>query len=595
MIGFCKKRRREMVDLQEYFPREKNGGKLFFWSANESDNQTAFAAREPFFSAEWDQCLVIMQGICHPGGVATPNSIQHFLNDFLRRYRESGEFPAPQHDGSYTISILDGKNGKAFLYRHFVGGSFTYYTMTDDGLFWSDNFWKTVQTRRSDKQLHEEMLPVLFLGRYPTGNQTLIQNVFRLSPGELVAFDGDAFYVKQITTLKDFVESHKTDEKESIERIEVVTTEILHDWGQLHPNTVNLLSGGVDSTYLQIHWNDEWSCMSEQKPLSACVWLDHPFVKGDLNYANSAAELLQTEHITVQQPELSPEQMTEIIGRNGEFPNHVQSFYFDTLAKGLKELHIEAGMIGEGADGLFGNGLQDTIREAIKWRERLPSQTLRRIAAFGAEKLGHEYAAENIRTAQIIDQLENPHHPVNQAAVFTDYPTVFACFGESTVRNAVDYKLNLLQAIGVPDDSLHFQWSLAAGYYWEAVVSASYWSKLFAENGLAMCTPYLDSRLIRAALNMDLKTHFPPHQPKRILKQTLLRHIPPEFVNRPKLGFGQPIFEWLSLGGVLRERAESIRTTGWFSESTKQTLLKKPNWFLWTMLCYDIWYDVFFG
>jgi asparagine synthetase B (glutamine-hydrolysing) len=252
-------------------------------------------------------------------------------------------------------------------------------------------------------------------------------------------------------------------------------------------------------------------------------------------------------------------------------------------------------MIGEGADGLFGNGLQDMIREAIKWRKRLALPILRNIAAFCAEKLGHEYAAKNIQAAHTVDQLKNPYHPVNQAAVFTDYPTVFACFGESAIQNAVDYKLGLLQTLCVPNDPFHLQWSLAAGYYWEASVSASYWSKLFTENGLAMCTPYLDSRFIRAALNMDWETHFPPHQPKRILKRTLLRHVPPEFVNRPKLGFGQPIFEWLSRGGILRERTEAIRTTGWFSESTKQALLKKPNWFLWTMLCYDIWHDAIFG
>jgi len=62
-------------------------------------------------------------------------------------------------------------------------------------------------------------------------------------------------------------------------------------------------------------------------------------------------------------------------------------------------------------------------------------------------------------------------------------------------------------------------------------------------------------------------------------------------VNRPKLGFGQPIFEWLSPGGPLRERAEAIRTFDWFSETTKRDLLQKTNWVLWTMLCYDIWYD----
>jgi len=600
MLGFCKKRNHAVVDIRQYLPINKKNSddSQLFCPANDTEIQTAFSYKRKFcYSAESEQFFVVMQGLCHPGATASADGIQHFLQDSLHHYRNSHEFSIPPHDGSYTIFLIDGKIGKVFLYRHFVGSSFTYYTLAENGFFWGDNFLEVAQTRRNDKKLQEDMLPVLFLGRYPTGNKTLLQNVFRLSPGELVTFDGESMNVKQAVKLENFLEPHQTGEDESIERIEVVTQQILHDWGQTHPKTANLLSGGVDSTYLQVHWNDEWSCMlpmAEQKPMSACVWLDHSRVKGDLDYAESAAEFLQTEHITVQQQELSPEQMTEIIGRNGEFPNHVQSFYFDTLAKGLKKIGVEAGMIGEGADGLFGTGVQDAIREAIKWQKRLPLEFLRNAASFCAEKFGGRYSAKNIQTANIINQLKNLYHPVNTAAVFTDIPTLLTCFGETAIQNAIDYKLGLLQTLGVPDDSEHLQWSLAAGYYWEAAATASYWSQLFLENGLLMCSPYLDSRMIRAALNMDLTSHFPPHQPKRILKQALLRHVPPEFVNRPKLGFGQPIFEWLSPNGTLRDRAESIRTTAWFTESTKQALLKNPNWFLWTMLCYDIWCDVVF-
>ena len=600
MLGFCKKHRHETVDLREVFPpQEKDGEIRFHWRANERDNQAmVLSSRLGMFFADLGPCLASMQGYCHLDEIATQKSNERFLIDFLREYRSSGDFQTPTADGCYTIFLVDGVKGKVFLYRNLVGSSLIYYTLTDEGFFWGNNFAQIVRMRLNAKSLDESMLPVLFLGRYPTGNKTLVQEVFRLSPGELVVFDGQSVRSEQVTTFRDFDESRKTNEAESIERIDSVTAEIMRDWGNLYPNTANLLSGGIDSTYLQVHWNDWWQGANPsgqgKQPLSAVVWLDHPKTEPDLQYTLSAVKATGTHNLAIEQPLPTPDFLAKIIARNGEFPNHVQSVYFDTLAKGMREHGIDAGIVGEGADGLFGTGSQDMILAAKRWQKRLPLCSLRHFAAFCGRKLGKEYTAEIVETANVIDDVRNPFHPVNQAAVFTDMQTLGLCFGEATTREAVEYKLGLLYQLSVPHDPLNLQMSLAAGYVWEAAVTSSYWSQLFAENGLAMCSPFLDSRMIRAALNIDLDAHFVPGNPKQVLKNALLKRVPADVVNRPKLGFGQPIFEWLSPGGTFHERAEAIRTFDWFSESTKQELLAKPNWCLWTMLCFDLWYDVIF-
>ena len=600
MLGFCKKHHCETVDLQEVFPsQEKSGEKRFLWLANERDNQVSvLSSRLGTFFADLGPFLAVMQGYCHLDGTATFESNERFLIDFLREYRSTGDFHTPTADGSYTIFLVDGVKGKVYLYRNLVGSSLTYYTLTDEGFFWGNNFAQIVRTRRNAKSLDESMLPVLFLGRCTTGHKTLMQEVFRLSPGELVVFDGEYVRAEQVTTFRDLDESWKTNEAESIECVEAVTSEILRDWGSLYPNSANLLSGGIDSTYLQVHWNALWHEVNPDrhgdKPLSSVVWLNHPRTQPDLEYTLTAVEATGTRNITVEQPVLTPEILTKIIARNGEFPNHVQSFYFDTLANGMREHGIDAGIVGEGADGLFGTGLQDMILAAKRWQKRLPLRSLRRMAAFCGRKLGKEYTPELVETADVIDNVRHPLHPVNLAAVFTDMPTLAKCFDEVMIRETIDYKLGLLYQLNVPHDQLNLQLSLAAGYVWEAAVTASYWSQLFAENGLAMCSPFLDSRMIRVALNIDTESHFVPGNPKQVLKKALLRHVPAEVVNRPKLGFGQPILEWLSPGGALRERAEAIRIFDCFDESTKRELLAKPNWCLWTMLCFDIWHESLF-
>ena len=600
MLGFCKKRHRETADLRDFSALwENNDEKQFLWRVNERGNQAlVFSSWLGTFFAELGPFLAMMQGYCHPDEIATHKSNERFLIDFLRVYRASGDFQIPTADGCYTIFLVDGVKGKVLLYRNLVGSTLTYYTLTDEGFFWGSNFAQIVRVRRKSKSLDETMLPVLLLGRYPTGSRTLVNGVFRISPGELIVFDGDTIRSEQVTTFRDLDEPRKTNEAESVERVEEVTAKIMRDWGSLYPNTANLLSGGVDSTFLQVHWNAGWyeslSGNHEKKPLSAVVWLDHPKTRPDLEYTLSAVKATGTHNIAIEQPLPTPELLMQIIARNGEFPNHVQSVYFDTLAKGMREHGLDAGMIGEGADGLFGTGIQDTILAATLWRKRLPLRFLRNIAAYCGRKLGKDYTAELVETAHVIHDVRHPLHPVNLAAVFTDRQTLDKCFDKMAIEAAVDYKLGLLYQLNVLHDPMNLQLSLTAGYVWEAAVTASYWSQLFAENGLAMCSPFLDSRMIRAALNIDPETHFVPGNPKQVLKNALLRHVRPEVVNRPKLGFGQPVFEWLSPGGTLHERAEAIRTFDWFSESTKRDLLAKPNWCLWTMLCFDIWYDVLF-
>jgi asparagine synthetase B (glutamine-hydrolysing) len=347
-----------------------------------------------------------------------------------------------------------------------------------------------------------------------------------------------------------------------------------------------------------VQWNALWHetnpSQQNDNPLSAVVWLDHPKTRRDLQYTLSAVEATGTHNIAIEQPLLTPGFLAQVMVRNGEFPNHVQTVYFDTLAKGMKEHGIDAGIIGEGADGLFGSGVQDFIFGAKTWRKRLPLRSFRTLASLVGRKLGKEFTPHLIEIANVIDDIRNPLHPVNLAVTFTDRKTLEKCFGKTTVQNAVDYKHGLLYQLNVPLDPFNLYLSGTASYIWESIETASLISLLFKENGLLLCTPFLDSRMIRAALNIDLEAHFVPGNPKQVLKNALMRHVPAEVVNRPKLGFGQPIFEWLSPGGTLRERAEAIRTTGWFSESTKRELLAKPNWCLWTMLCFDIWYDALF-
>jgi asparagine synthase (glutamine-hydrolysing) len=68
--------------------------------------------------------------------------------------------------------------------------------------------------------------------------------------------------------------------------------------------------------------------------------------------------------------------------------------------------------------------------------------------------------------------------------------------------------------------------------------------------------PFLDHRIVEFAWSMPLDYKISAGQGKRILKDVLYRYVPSEMVDRPKMGFGVPLDDWLRTD--LREWAERL-------------------------------------
>jgi hypothetical protein len=137
-------------------------------------------------------------------------------------------------------------------------------------------------------------------------------------------------------------------------------------------------------------------------------------------------------------------------------------------------------------------------------------------------------------------------------------------------------------------DRLH-----GAGFLCEAMDSASLWATLFHSAGADLLCPFLDSRVLRFALSLPAAVRYPFRRPKDLLKRALARSAPPELAHRPKLGFGQPVFEWLAPGGPLRAFAERVGDHGFVSPAALARSLARPNWFLWSLVCYELWFRLF--
>ena len=114
--------------------------------------------------------------------------------------------------------------------------------------------------------------------------------------------------------------------------------------------------------------------------------------------------------------------------------------------------------------------------------------------------------------------------------------------------------------------------------------------------------PYLDDRVIEFAWKLPLSMKFRNGKGKWILRKILCRYVPEEMVERPKMGFGVPIGDWMkgplkdwteSLINETRLKNEGYLNTDMVSRTWKEHLEGTVNWQynLWDVLMFEAWLD----
>lgn len=114
--------------------------------------------------------------------------------------------------------------------------------------------------------------------------------------------------------------------------------------------------------------------------------------------------------------------------------------------------------------------------------------------------------------------------------------------------------------------------------------------------------PLLDHRVLEFAWRIPVSMKVKNGQGKWLLRQVLNKYVPVELVERPKMGFGLPVYHWLR--GPLKEWAEDLldpgrlKTDGFLRpEPIRKLWLEhlsgERNWqyYLWDILMFQAWLE----
>jgi asparagine synthase (glutamine-hydrolysing) len=465
--------------------------------------------------------------------------------------------------GMFAIALWDRETATLRLIRDRIGVKPLYWCRRDGVLLFGSELKALMAHPAWRGDVDIEAVAAFARYSYVPGTATIFRDVHKLAPGAILTVRAGAEpHIAPYWRLRDAVAPTLIeDEQDAVAQLEALLRASVRGRMIADVPLGAFLSGGIDSSTVVALMQAQ----SNRKVRTFSIGFREPGYD-EARHAKEVAAHLGTDHTELY---VTPREAIDVVP---QLPKWFDEPFADSaqiptcLVSAMTRRHVTVALSGDGGDELFAGYLRYRMVDQV-WRRfgRLPAG-LR--GAFGAA-LGRLPEHVLDRASRLLPKRLRPLNAGRKAhrlagllaqpaedALFLELAAIWP--GDGALVPGSTGALRLRPEAGLagalPDAVSRMQYYDTTNYLPDDIMTKV--DRCSMAVALEAREPLLDHRVVEFAWKLPRRFKYDGRQTKRLLRQVLYRYVPPELVERPKMGFSIPLGSWLR--GELREWAENL-------------------------------------
>lgn len=513
-------------------------------------------------------------------------------------------------NGMFAIALWDAKERRLHLSRDRLGEKPLYWAKFGSLVL----FGSELKALRADgswtPQTNEGAVTAFLRHNYIPAPHTIYSGVHKVEPAQTIVIDEHGAPERKTYWSQAAAIAHGRDnrlsgsEEELANELDALLSDAVARRMIADVPLGAFLSGGYDSSTVVALMQK-----SSPRPVKTFTIGFEDTSFDESPHAETIARHLGTEHITFPVTGADALAVVPALARMYDEPFADSSQIPTHLVSALTRKHVTVALSGDGGDELFSgyNRYQwaETVWKPLSWA---PS-AIRRTGAAAIRSLPQSFYDALLAYAPGIGGMKQIGHKAHRVADVISVHSIDAAYRrlvshtdtpEQFVRSAREasgpaWDENLLSLIPDPIDRMRY---LDMRTYLPDDILTKV-DRASMATALEVRVPFLDHRLVEWVWRLPANLNARAPHPKYLLRKVLARYVPPALSERPKMGFGVPLGDWMR--GPLREWAEDLLSQKSLAGSPLRTEPVRKAWdahirgsnnhqyLLWNILTLQAW------
>ena len=450
----------------------------------------------------------------------------------LEAYLEYGPKCLRMFNGMFAFTIWNKKEKTLFVARDRLGIKPLFYSVKDNNYYFASDI-KSLWQKIDPSQLNHNAILDFFGQGYISKKETSTKGIYKFPNAHYWILSKDKIGSPKRYWDLEYKENFKTNFKDAVEQTELLIEDSVRIRMRSDVPIGTFLSGGIDSTIV----TGVTKKLLGRDLNTFSVGFDNSKYD-ESRFSFSVAKKLNTNHENIKLDKSALDNLPSIVWHYSELysdSSSLPTFYVSKLAS--KKLKVV--LTGDGADEIFGGYLDPYAYHMINKFNNFPSllKTLTH-KAFGTKFLqGNSRIRKLLKLSKL--SLEEGYLSL-RSGNWGEYKDCFK-ISTSLASNSLTHYLNEFEKGDNVQKLIYADIKDRLSYDFLYKVDMGSMA-----NSLEARSPFLDYRLFDYGFSLDHKILYHGLKRKAILKKIAEKYLDKKYINRRKMGFSIPKYDWLS-------------------------------------------------